>query len=340
MIVKDAARVLALALGLSVAAGSPAWSQEAGKTKDDALDSLLEKLAEPAGGAARKGEESAKPGAPGAKSDRPAKPSQPQSKPEEAKDRSRDQAKPGPGPAGEKAAPASRPKRDGAATVAPKDQEIDDLLQKLGETKETPAPDDRPHGGAATEEKKDERPPTGAQRPKLGGKDKEIDERLEELTGRRKKRKADDEQRSGPIGQIIKEMREVEQKLGKPDTGEGTRGQQKQIVKQIESLIEEMKRSGSSMRMMVRRVRRPGQRPGQQPGQTTGALARGAPPMKPAKPTTRHSNVGGKEVWGHLPEELRQEMENIYKEDYLTSKKELIERYLLSVTKGKLVREE
>src|SRR6266480_1950643 len=98
MIVTCGTRVLALALGLSVAAGTPAWSQEAGKTKDDALDSLLEKLADPAGGAA-KAEESAKPGAPGAKSDRPAKPSQPQSK-EEAKGRSHDQAKPGTGPAG------------------------------------------------------------------------------------------------------------------------------------------------------------------------------------------------------------------------------------------------
>jgi hypothetical protein len=325
MIVTYGTRVLALALGLSVTVGIAAWSQEPGKTKDDALDSLLEKLADPAGNPARKGDEAAKS-------------SQPQRKPEEAKDRSPDQAKPGPNPPGEKekekAGPAGGPKRDGAATVAPKDQEIDELLQKLGETKETPAPDDRPRGGGAPEENKTDRA-------KLGGKDKEIDERLEELTGRRKKKKADEEQRSGPIGQIIKEMREVEQKLNKPDTGEGTRGQQKQIVKRIETLIEEMKRSGSSsmMRMMARRMR-PGQRPGQQQGQKTGALARGAPPMKPAKPPSRHSNVGGRDIWGHLPPELRQEMENMFNEDALDSKKELIERYLLSVQKGKLVREE
>jgi hypothetical protein len=322
MIVTYGTRALALALGLSVTVGIAAWSQEPGKTKDDALDSLLEKLTDPAGNSARKGEEAGKP-------------SQQKRKPEEAKDRSPDQAKPGPGPGGEKAGPAGGPKRDGAATVAPKDQEIDELLQKLGETKETPAPDDRPRGGAP-EENKSER----ADRAKLGGKDKEIDERLEELTGRRKKRKADEEKRSGPIGQIIKEMREVEQKLGKPDTGEGTRGQQKQIVKRIETLIEEMKRSGSaSMRMMARRMR-PGQRPGQQQGQKTGALARGAPPMKPAKPPSKHSNVGGRDIWGHLPPDLRQQMENTYNEQALDSQRELIERYSLSVAKGKLVREE
>src|SRR5438046_832149 len=76
---------LALAFGLSVVAGARAWSQEAGK-KDEALDSLLEKLADPA--------------------DRPApkatKSTQPDRKAEPPKARERDQAKPGSGgtPAG------------------------------------------------------------------------------------------------------------------------------------------------------------------------------------------------------------------------------------------------
>ncbi len=93
--------------------------------------------------------------------------------------------------------------------------------------------------------------------------------------------------------------------------------------------------------MTLRRVRQPGQQPGgQQPGDQTGALARGAPPMKPAKPTTQHSTASGKDTWGHLPDELRQVMENSFKEMGLESKQELISRYFLSVGKGKLVREE
>ena len=48
------------------------------------------------------------------------------------------------------------------------------------------------------------------------------------------------------MGQIIKEMRDVEQRLGKPDTGEDTQGKQKQIVKQLETLIEQMRQSGCS----------------------------------------------------------------------------------------------
>src|SRR5438067_1817784 len=116
MMTKRTIRVLALALGLSVVAGSRGWSQEAGK-KDEALDSLLEKLAEPAGGPKSKAAESAKPDGPRAKSDRPAKPG------------------PGGTPAGDQAGKAggAKAKTGGPATVAPKDQELDELLQKLGE---------------------------------------------------------------------------------------------------------------------------------------------------------------------------------------------------------------
>ncbi len=189
------------------------------------------------------------------------------------------------------------------------------------------------------------RPPTNRTRPdrsRLSGKDKETDEHLEELTGRKRRKKDDNEERSGPAGQIIKEMRDIEQKLNKPDTGETTREEQKKVVKRIETLIEEMRQSGQSSmgRMVTRRVRRPGRQPGQQPGGTDGAMARGAPLTKPLKPTTRHSNAGGRDIWGHLPAEMREEIENMSNEDPLATKQELIDRYYLSVGKGKLVREE
>ena len=107
-------------------------------------------------------------------------------------------------------------------------------------------------------------------------------------------------------------------------------------------MIEQAKQSGSSGgRMVVRRVPRPGdQQQGPQQGDPTGAQARGAPPMKPGKPTSQHSTANGKDVWGHLPDELRQMMESTFKEEMLDSKRELITRYFLSVAKGKPIREE
>src|SRR5437879_4119707 len=116
---------LALAFGLSVVAGARAWSQEAGK-KDEALDSLLEKLAGPADRPAPKATKSAQPDRPRARSDRPAKGSEPDRKAEPPKARERDQAKPGSGgtPASGQASKPSeaQAKKDSSPVVAPKDQ--------------------------------------------------------------------------------------------------------------------------------------------------------------------------------------------------------------------------
>jgi len=333
---KSATGPLVLAIVLMAVAGpSSSAQQPATEPKDEVLDSLLQKLSEPSNGAGAKKADSLK----DVKAEKSAKSkgadSQAKAKAQPA------EAKPGTGPAkGDKPA-ASKP--GGGAAVSGKDQELDDLLQKLGETKDTPSPDERPRGGPGSgEDKKGQSPsqPGKADRDKLTGKDKETDEHLEELTGRRRKKKQDDGQRTGQVGEMIKEMRDVEEKLGKPDTGEGTRQQQKKIVKHIDTMIEEAKKSGSAMgRMRVRMVRRPGQQQGQQEGQP-GAMARGASATKPLQPTGKHSTAGGKDIWGHLPPELRQEIENQIHEEALEIKRELIDRYYISINKGKLVREE
>ena len=132
----------------------------------------------------------------------------------------------------------------------------------------------------------------------------------------------------------------MEQRLGKPETGEDTQAKQKKIVKEIETLIEQMRQSGGSGSMAMRMVRQAGQKPGNQPGQTPGSTAGGAPAQKPARPSDHHAMAGGKDIWGHLPAELRQEMENVFKEEPLSAKMDLIRRYYLSVAKQKTIRGE
>jgi hypothetical protein len=326
---------MAFTAGLLGGAATVVRAQDTPAPKDDALDSLLEKLSESAdrgGKQAEKASTAKKDGADQKKADESKRPG-----PDGKKDAKAQGAKDGKGP-GKKA--------EGSGGLTGKDQEVDELLQKLGETTETPAPDDRPRGGAGRGEKAEgqgpSQPAEKADRNRLSGKDKETDEHLEELTGRRKRKKDDNEERSGAAGQIIKEMRDIEQKLNKPDTGEGTREEQKKVVKRIETLIEQMKQSGQGGmgRMRMRLVNRPGRQPGQQPGSDQGAMARGAPSTKPMKPTTKRSNAGGKDEWGHLPDQLRAEYENSSDEQPLATKEALIDRYYLSVAKGKPVREE
>jgi hypothetical protein len=334
MIARPLQVVFALVLGLMVAGVAGLGAQEPGKTKDDALDSLLERLTGPGDGPASKSAKAA-----GASESAAAKKGRSGRSPAGSKDAPGSTPtadKTGKGPA-DKSGKPSVPK---AGTVAPKDQAIDDLLEKLGETRDTPTPEERQRNPGALPPK--DPPPAEKTSPaKLGGKDKDIDDQLEEIAGRKKKRPAADEQRDGPIGEIIKEMRDVEQRLGKPDPSEDTQNKQKQIVRHIDTLIEQVRQSGSSAAgLRVRRVRQPGQQPGQQPGDQTGALARGAPAMKPAKPSSQHSTAGGKDIWGHLPAELRHVMENSFKEMGLGSKEEMISRYFLSIGKGKLVRQE
>jgi hypothetical protein len=316
--------VWALAVLVAISSGGgQARAQEGAKPKDEALDSLIKELAEPLKAAPK----SAKPAN--------VQESKPGRSDDKAKGTTRSSTT-----AGKTGKPAAAKLSD-AAKVAPKDQALDELLGKLGESKDEPSPDDRPRGrGAGEEAKKPPRSPKPSSS-QLGGKDKDLDDRLEELAGRKKRRPSAEEERTGPIGEMIKEMREVEKRLGKPDPSEDTQKKQKQIIKRIETLIEQARQSGSSLgSLTMRRVRQAGRQPGQQPGDQTGALARGAPPMKPAKPTTQHSTAGGKEVWGHLPAELRELMDNIFKETALDSKSEMISRYFLSVNKGTLVREE
>lgn len=337
---------LSIAAGLGVT-GGVLRAQEPPAPKDDGLESLLEKLSEPSD---RPGSDSAKPADPGKAKGKADAASGKSSDSEKAgKSDAKDQ-KPGAGQAGAKPGKGDGAKtKNGADSLSGEDQEVDDLLKKLGETPETPARDERPRGGAGGKPDPSQPPGPGGMpgqkppdRSKLSGRDKENDEHLEQLAGRKRRKKNDDGERTGPAGELIKQMRDIEQKLGKPDTGEGTREEQKKVVKRIDQLIEEVRRSGQSsmMRTVVRRVRRPGQQPGQQPGGQEGALARGAPLQKPSRPTSKHANVGGKDIWGHLPDELRQEIENQSNELPLSAKQELIDRYYLSVGKGKLIREE
>jgi hypothetical protein len=246
---------------------------------------------------------------------------------------------PAPKPAGEKPkAPDRKP-----GEVAPKDAALDSLLEKLGETSETPSPNGRPEGPADPSTT----PPPGQPKPgELKGKAKDLDEHLEELTGRRRKKKDDDQdgQGSGPLSDVIKEMRDVEQRLGQPDTGEETRQKQGQIVKRLDTIIEQLRNSSGQGqgKMVIRQVRQAGQKPGNSQGGpgATGNNAKGASPMKPAKPPTKSVVAVDKNEWGHLPPELRGVMDNVSHEEALPERADVIRRYYLSVSKKAESREE
>lgn len=319
-------RCLAFVLAALLAGATGAWAQEGSKDKDDALDALLKKLDEN------------KPSA-----DQPAEKAKDEAKAKSDDKKSSEKQKDAKAEGGSPAKPRGE--------VAPKDKALDGLLEKLGKTEETPAPEERrPSAGGADkppmpgepkpgEPKPGERKPGQPPKEELQGKAKDLDEHLEELTGRKRKKKGQDEEDegSGQLGKIIKEMREVEERLGKPDTGEDTRKKQEEIVKNIDQIIEQIKNSpGGQGRLVMRKVRGQGQPGGQQGGpgaQAQGNNAQGTGAMKPAKPPSKSVVANDKDVWGNLPPILRDVMDNVAKEAPLPDRAELIKRYYLSLSK-------
>ncbi|MHC5543911.1 hypothetical protein ACYOEI_37260, partial [Singulisphaera rosea] len=306
-----------LAVALSLAWASMAVAQDGGKPKDDALDSRLEKLDDTKTPVDTKSTDDSKAPQSGA-ADEKSVPA----------DKSERKSEPSTGPAGEG--------EKASGEVAPKDKDLDSLLEKLGETPDAPSPDDRPKGGQGPGESP---PMPGESKPdELSGKSKDLDEHLEELTGRKPKKKKDgdgDGEGKGPLSDIIKQMREIEERLGKPDTGEETRKKQAEVVKKFDTLIEQVRQSSSQSQSKKKSMSmKSGSQPGSKPGsENPGAMARGAPNTKPLKPNEKRSTAGGKDEWGHLPADLRQELENIFKEEALSSRSDLVRRYFLSLSK-------
>jgi hypothetical protein len=217
------------------------------------------------------------------------------------------------------------------------DEDLDNLLKKLGETPDEPSPRGKPEapGGDPNEPKP---APDGSS---LEGKEKELDEHLEELTGRKKRKPQDEQSRpgedSGPLAEAIKKMEEARKRLSDSDTGDGTRKTQGEIIKELDQILQRLRQqqgSGSGMRM-ARRTQQAGQgnRPGNQEGEQPGNTGAGVGASLPKRPTVGEMLSGRKDTWGDLPPNLREEMENVFKEDMLPAKRDLIQRYYSSVAK-------
>ncbi len=305
-----------VAVGALVGLNGPARSQDI--PADDALERILEKA-----------------GAPGddAKAAKPKADSAPA-------------AKPATDAPGQK--PATDPKKPGRAggtgTDKPKveDEALDSLLEKLGETGDEAKTTNPQRGGAGGEPKPPQPPqeggagenPDDARRDPLDQKQKQVDEHLEELTGRiRRKKQGDQDPQSGAMSQTIRKIREVEKKLGDNETGDQVRQKQQEIVKEFDQLIEQAKKASSKSRGQgpPRQTAQNG-KPGEKPGQD-GNTGMGTQPQAPRRPTPREVLAQNKDEWGHLPPELRAEMENVFSEAALPLRKELIDRYYISVNR-------
>jgi hypothetical protein len=196
------------------------------------------------------------------------------------------------------------------------------------------------------------------------------------------------------VERIVKNSKAVGDKLAQTDTGAETRGTQKTILKDIDSLIDRQENpppSGGDSQDMdknknkdmspkgendpkggnqpnggnqpkggnqqahggrkPRQGEKGGQSPPMQPGKQDpsaskpdmstakadpmigGAKAAGGAPMGKvaAKPSLPIDDAVVKEVWGHLPDKLRQQVSQYYKEQFMPKYSELLKQYYSSL---------
>ena len=329
--------VLVALVGLGPAS-RPSLGQDPVK-KDEALEKLLEKLDEP----------KAKPDA----TADPAKKPEPKRTPGEPAKKDKDDALEklldgleGPKPTEPGKADDQKP----AGEVGSKDQSLDKLLEGLGGLDDKPSPDDKKQGGGSGTPPSDPPPPTPGDETKpnpLDDASKKLDELLEEKTGRKPKKKPKPGQGqgqkgdgedgdAGPLGDLVKQMREVENRLNEPDTGAETRKRQTEIVKNLDTLLEQMRNSSSQSQAMklVRGGPKPGGPPQPGQGNQPGATGQGVGLSKPTPPKQPPAAVElVKDVWGQLPAQFRDDMANVLNEKALPAKAEMIRLYYLSLGK-------
>lgn len=243
----------------------------------------------------------------------------------------------------------------GVGSVIAQDQkpaEVKDTEAVETLRKKDVAPEARPNKPAQRAKGDDDKSQPAA--PEEKPKPSLTDRFLDELNGKAQ------EQAGNPLDAIIERMRAVQQRLLKTETDQETRELQTQIVKDLDVLIEKLKNQPppksnqnqqppppmgeNDQNVPPRGLGQPKpqnsekqgsgeekQQPGTASNQTQGEKSRQS--SNPAGQQRRSAEEEAarqrmaKDVWGHLPPALRQELLNVYSEKFLPKYDELVRKY-------------
>jgi len=121
----------------------------------------------------------------------------------------------------------------------------------------------------------------------------------------------------------------VQQRLRARDLSSATQATQRQIVDDLNKLIEELaaQESRTAQRQQASKAA-PGKQESQQAG-TQAAVDSGKPPGKAENAGVMNAAPREtlSEVWGHLPERVRRQIQNVSADEFLPQYRQLIEDY-------------
>jgi hypothetical protein len=154
------------------------------------------------------------------------------------------------------------------------------------------------------------------------------------------------------LARAAKNMRASEERLAKRDPGEGTRQIQRDVLLDLDSLIKQTQRQQQQQQQQQQNNTPKGQARGQRPqrGTRKGQRQQTAKSQKPGQGQRqregRQPGQGGgdggktgpnkiadlyKDVWGHLPETLRQEMDQYSREQFMAKYNDLLKQYYATI---------
>jgi hypothetical protein len=205
---------------------------------------------------------------------------------------------------------------------------------------------EQPNVPPTGKEEKDE--PVRKQKPSL------TDRLIKELTDQAK------EQAGNPLDAIVERMRAAQQKLQQTETDKDTRDLQTQIVKDLDALIEQLKNAKSTPQKpnqdqqpppmggndqnvsprgqgqpkpqnSLKQSGGPDKKSMQPAGSSQGEKSKQSANQNQGQPRTPEEEAAreklAKDVWGHLPPALRQQLLNVYSEKFLPKYDDLVRKY-------------
>lgn len=141
------------------------------------------------------------------------------------------------------------------------------------------------------------------------------------------------------LNRVANNMRQVEERLGKHDPGAGTQQKQRDVVTDLDKLIEQTKQQQQQQQagnntapqnMRRQQSRQPSARQQrqqeQQQEQSTRKNANQPGAGGQSKGSSRIADLY-KDIWGHLPETMRQEMDAYSREQFMAKYNDLLKQY-------------
>jgi hypothetical protein len=194
------------------------------------------------------------------------------------------------------------------------------------------------------------RPVPSAKSPAAGGdKASELSDRLKRELGSAAE---SEDLEKNPLDDIAREMGEARDLIGKHDAGPGTQHLQRQIVADLDKLIEEAKKAAGQNQSGANPKdaghRRPTGEPDKNPKTTSGKSGGTNPHEAPSQESSedaRHHQGKGQDaaqvrsmmekVWGELPKKEREQMQELPAEEFLPKYRPQIETYFRRLSEGK-----